>query len=664
MCGICGIVDWESGRPIDRAVLERMVWLLRHRGPDEFGLYLDDQAGLGHARLSIIDLTGGAQPMSNEDGSLWIVFNGEIYNYVELTPELKQRGHRFSTRSDTEVILHLYEEYGAQCVDHMNGQFAFAIWDTVNRRVFMARDRLGIRPLYYTTVDGRLAFASEMKALFAAPGINARLDPIGLDQVFTFWSAVAPRTTFEGIGQVPPGHCLTATSEGIQTHRYWNLDFPARHGAGDEQPEAYYIDRLREELVQATRLRMRADVPVGAYLSGGLDSSLTSAIVKSFTDTPLDTFSIEFQDAAFDETEHQQTMVGRLGTDHHSVSVGRPDIAAAFPEVVWHAETPLLRTASVPLHHLSKLVRENDIKVVVSGEGADEVLAGYNIFKESKIRRFWARQPESAVRPMLLSRLYPYIQHAGAGAYWQRFFAQGLTDTDNPCYSHMVRWNNTSSLKRFFSRQMRDLVGGHDNVAEFEATLDGRFRQWDPLSQAQYIEITTFLAGYLLSSQGDRVAMSHSVEGRVPFLDHNVVEFCTRIPPRHKLRGLEEKHILRHVARELVPASVRQRAKQPYRAPDSACFFAGKYQQFVRELLAEEKIRAYGYFEPKMVARLVDKCRRKHDETVSVRDDMALVGILSTQILHKQFIEESPGSVDVPDARFHVRGLPARTGAG
>jgi len=662
MCGICGIVDWEAERPIDNCVLKRMVWMMRHRGPDEFHVYTDGYAGLGHARLSIIDLAGGSQPMSNEDGSVWVVFNGEIYNYVELTPELQRRGHRFSTHSDTEVIVHLYEEYGRRCVDHMNGQFAFAIWDTTTRTVFMARDRLGIRPLYYAMLDGVLLFASEMKALFAAPGMSARLDPVGLDQVFTFWSSIAPRTPFEGVNQIPAGHYLVATADGVRTEQYWSLEFPVPAGSIDEHSEDYYVDRLRDELVRATRLRMRADVPVAAYLSGGLDSSLTSAIVKSFTDAPLDTFSVRFEDAGYDETEYQETMVGSLGTDHHSLTVSRSDIARAFPEVVWHAETPILRTAAVPLHYLSGLVRESEIKVVVTGEGADEMLAGYNIFKEAKIRRFWARQPESDARSMLLSRLYPYIQHARAGAYWQQFFAQGLTDTDNPCYSHMVRWNNTASVKRFFSGQLRDLLDGHDPVAEFAGTLGANFLDWHPLSQAQYIEATTFLAGYLLSSQGDRVAMSHSVEGRVPFLDHNVVEFCAQIPPRLKLRGLEEKHILRRVARDLVPVSVRERAKQPYRAPDSVSFFAGSMQQFAEDALAEDAIRDSGYFDPQMVTRLVEKCRKRHDGPAGARDDMALVGILSTQLLHDQFIKNFPRNINVPEEHFDVRGSTVRVG--
>lgn len=658
MCGICGVVDWQGSRPIDVAVLKQMVWRMRHRGPDEYGLYVSEHVGLGHARLSIIDPEGGSQPMTNEDGSLWIVFNGEIYNHVELRPGLEGKGHRFSTRCDTEVILHLYEEYGPRCLDHMNGQFAFAIWDASKRRVFMARDRFGIRPLYYTTRGNRLLFASEVKSLLAAPEVDLAIDPLGLDQAFTFWSPLAPRTAFKDIHQLPAGHCLTATPEDIRTERYWNIEFPAEGEAGGESEE-FYVEGLREELIQATRLRMRADVPVAAYLSGGLDSSLTTAIIKKYTDAPLNTFSIRFSDAHFDEGPFQDEMVTHLGTDHRSVTVATEDIASVFPEVVWHAESPILRSAPVPLHSLSGLVRDSGIKVVVTGEGADEVLAGYNIFKESKIRRFWARHPNSRLRPLLLSKLYPYVrrQEGGAGdSYWQRFFAKGLTDVDDPCYSHLIRWGNATSLKRFFSAEFREQIGTYDGVAEYEKTLPRQFGEWDPLSKAQYIEMTTFMSGYLLSAQGDRVSSSHGVEGRFPFLDHHVTEFAAQIPPNLKLRVIEEKYILRQVARDLVPSAVRDRVKQPYRAPESTAFFTETPHPYVAELLSEEAVRDAGCFDAKMVARLRAKCEAPGKAGVSPRDDMALLGILSTQLLHDHFVKRGDAREPVADHRFCIRG--------
>ena len=658
MCGICGIVDPGASRPIDETVVKQMVWAIRHRGPDELGLYVDECAGLGHARLSIVDLAGGAQPMTNEDKTLWIVFNGEIYNHVELRPDLERRGHRFSSRCDTEVILHLYEEYGPRCVDHLNGQFGFAIWDRANRTVFMARDRFGIRPLFYATPGGRIVFASEIKSFLAVPEVRFALDPVGLDQTFTFWSPVAPRTVFEGIRQLPAAHSLTATAAGIRTERYWTLEFP-EEGALAEEPPRHYAERLRDELVQATRLRMRADVPVAAYLSGGLDSSFTAAVIQEYTEAPLSTFSVRFHDPRFDEGEHQDAMVAHLGTDHRSVTVGQEEIANAFPDVVWHAETPILRTAPVPLHHLSRLVRENGIKVVVTGEGADEILAGYNIFKEAKIRRFWARRPNSMFRPLLLTRLYPYLRRQegrAADAYWQRFFGMHLTDTGHPCYSHLLRWGNGVALKRFFTPEVRGAIGEYDAVAEYTATLPEGFETWAALSKAQYIEMETFMTGYLLCSQGDRVSMSHSVEGRFPFLDHHVAEFAATIPPRHKLRVLEEKHVLREAARGLVPDAVRTRVKQPYRAPDSASFVGPDAPDFVRDALSEDAVNTAGCFDSGRVARLVAKCCRMGEAGVSPRDDMALVGVLSTQLLHEQFLRAYRRDDPIEERQFVVRG--------
>lgn len=640
------------------SVLKQMVLALRHRGPDELAVYISESVGLGHARLSIIDLSGGGQPMANEDQSLWITFNGEIYNYIELRPELERAGHQFSTNCDTEVILHAYEEWGTACVGRFNGQFAFAIWDSSRRTLFMARDHLGVRPLYYMEDGRRLLFASEVKSLFAADGIHPRIDPVGLDEVFTFWSAIAPRTVFENVRQLPPGHHLLATGQGLRIEKFWDLDFSVEEGPSDAKPEDYYAEGLRNEIIRATRLRLRADVPVAAYLSGGLDSSFTTAIAKAYTDAPLTTFSIRFADAGFDEGDEQNAMVTHLGVDHRSTMVTRSEIAAGFPHAVWHAETPILRTAPVPLYHLAHLVRENGVKVVITGEGADEMLGGYNIFKEAKIRRFWAREPDSPFRPLLLSRLYPYIRRSdtGMGTFnWQRFFATGLTDTDDPCYSHRIRWNNTAAIKRFFSPELRARIGTHDSVELFRDSLPSAFTEWSPLAQAQYIEIRTFMTPYLLSSQGDRVSMAHAVEGRFPFLDPGLVQFAARIPSKYKLRGLQEKHVLRRAASGFLPDPIRRRPKQPYRAPDSVSFREPQMQGMFREFLSEKALDEAGYFDTRMAARFLEQHRISDPARIGARDDMTFLGILSTQLLHWQFVkgEYSQGALD--DSKVLVR---------
>ena len=644
MCGIVGTLNLTRDHPIDESLLRRMLSTIRHRGPDQFGVYIfqDPQSGvgLGNARLSIIDLGGGQQPISNEDGSLWIVFNGEIFNYVELRPELERHGHRLATDSDTEVILHLYEQYGPACVDYLNGQFAFAIWDERARSLFIARDRLGIRPVYYTVQDGALIFASEIKALLADSRVPAELDPTALDQIFTFWSPLSPRTAFKGIQTLPPGHWLLVGPDGeIQIEHYWNLSFP-QNGSSPQWSIDDCAQQLRDLLVDATKIRLRADVPVGAYLSGGLDSSTITALIHHYTDNRLETFSIAFADEAFDESVFQKQMADHLGTRHHLITCTHDDIGRVFPDVIWHTEAPLMRTSPAPLYLLSRLVHDHDFKVVLTGEGADEFLAGYNIFKEAKIRRFWSRQPESDWRPILLKMLYPYIGGLAQGndAFLKKFFGQGLLDVDAPDYSHAIRWRNTSRSKRLFSQELQmELANQPTSQPTNGQCLPDGFSRWSPLARAQYLEITIFLAEYLLSSQGDRVAMAHSVEGRFPFLDHRVVEFCNELPPRFKLRGLDEKHLLKRAVRDLLPKAIWDRPKRPYRAPIHRSFFPdGQPLDWVAEMLSPVQLQTTGYFEPRGVRGLLKKLDRFG--SLSETDDMALAGLLSTQLVHWQFV--------------------------
>ncbi|HID54621.1 MAG TPA: asparagine synthase (glutamine-hydrolyzing) [Anaerolineae bacterium] len=641
MCGIVGTLNLNQNPPIEDGRLRAMLGALRHRGPDEFGTYIfQDEisgVGLGSARLSIIDLGGGQQPISNEDGTVWIVFNGEIYNYVELQPMLEKAGHQFRTQCDTEAIVHLYEEYGVDCVQHLNGQFAFAIWDERKHILFMARDRVGIRPLHYTLQDNALIFASEIKAILADGRTAAELDPVTLNQIFTFWSPLQPRTAFCGVHTLPPGHFMLIDPDGnIRIEPYWTPEFP-----NADEPYPYTLDeaaqQLRDLLVDATQIRLRADVPVGAYLSGGLDSSATSALVHHYTNNRLETFSIAFSDEAFDESAFQWQMAEHLGTRHNLITCTHEDIGRVFPDVIWHTETPIMRASPAPLFLLSELVHDHNFKVVLTGEGADEFLGGYNIFKEAKIRRFWARQPESEIRPSLLSKLYPYIGGLGQGndAYLRKFFGQGLTDTDAPDYSHAIRWRNTSRSRRLFSPELQAEVSPLPFAAQIP--WPDNFDNWSSLAQAQYLEITIFLAEYLLNSQGDRMGMAHSVEGRFPFLDHRVVEFAAQLPPHYKLRGLDEKHILKRAVRDLLPDAIWNRPKRPYRAPIHKSFFPdGQPVDWAADLLSPAKIEAAGQFNPRAVSQMMKKIARygRLGET----DDMALAGILSTQLVHEQFI--------------------------
>jgi len=406
-------------------------------------------------------------------------------------------------------------------------------------------------------------------------------------------------------------------------------------------------------LEQATALRvLRADVPVGSYLSGGLDSSLIAALARRFTDD-FQTFSLRFEDAEYDETAYQRLMARQLGSEHHEVVVARRDIADAFPEVVYHAERPLLRTAPAPLLLLSRLVHAHGIKVVLTGEGADEMFAGYDLFREGKIRRFWARNPNSERRARLLERLYPYLARSPLAqqAMARQFFGRNLAQHAVPGFAHATRWHTTGALKRLFSASMREALSGSDAVQRFLDTLPEEAARWSPLSQDQYIEVRTLLSGYLLSSQGDRMLMANSVEGRFPFLDKDVVALAASLPDRYKLRALDEKHVLKHAARGLVPEEIIARQKQPYRAPDALSFVGGDIPDYVEEMLQHAHVAAAGVFEPRAVTQLWNKCKtRATDGQFSNADNMALVGVLSTQLVHHQYILNRP----LGDARLKL----------
>src|ERR1700732_2427267 len=408
MCGIAGMFNLD-GAAVAPESLQGMIRMLAHRGPDDTGFHTENGVGLAHARLSIIDLAGGQQPMCNEDSSLWITFNGEIFNYLELREELLAKGHRFATNSDTEVILHLYEEKKENCVEYLNGQWAFAIWDNQRRRLFLSRDRLGVRPLFYTQVKKTFIFGSEIKAIVANPAVTRELDISALDEVFTYWCTIPPKTLFRNIHELPPGHSMTVDVDGLAVRPYWDHPFEKPSAFADPAQEQAYADQLLDLLVDATQIRLRSDVPVGAYLSGGLDSTLTTALVKKFTNAKLRTFSISFDEPQFDESSFQNEAVRFLDTEHQDIRCTKNQIAGVFPDVIWHTEKPVLRTAPAPLYLLSQLVRKSGYKVVVTGEGADEMLGGYDIFKETKIRRFWESQPESQMRQILLRRLTPYL---------------------------------------------------------------------------------------------------------------------------------------------------------------------------------------------------------------------------------------------------------------
>jgi asparagine synthase (glutamine-hydrolysing) len=631
MCGIAGQIAFSNAQTGPEMV-SRMISALNHRGPESTGIYECDGAALGHARLSIIDIPGGAQPLSNEDGSLWITFNGEIFNYRELRAMLEARGHRFATRSDTEVIVHLFEDEGEACVHQLNGQWAFAIWNQRTRQLFLSRDRAGVRPLFYTHAPDSFLFASEIKGLFQHPGVRREIDIQALDQIFTLWVSLPPRTAFEGIHELPPGHSLWWSSKGIEIRQYWQYTYNSRPSPSVEASSS----ELLELLTTATQLRLRADVLCGAYLSGGLDSTLITALAQQASPRRLNTFSVGFDQPEFDESSYQQLAADFLGTDHHHLRCTAADIQSVFPAVIRHTEKPILRTAPAPMYLLAKLVHQAGLKVVITGEGADEMFGGYDIFKETKIRRFWAAQPASKLRPLLLRKLYPYLGNIQAqpDSYLRAFFHI----QDRPLFfSHQPRWDLTSRLKLFFSHDLRERLARlqNDVSAQLQVRVPTAYRSWNWLNQAQYLEAAYLMPGYILSSQGDRMSMAHAVETRFPFLDPHVVDFASQLPPELKMKVLNEKFLLKQAARHLIPEAIRVRSKQPYRAPEADCFFRPKRAEFLDELLSPAKIEQQGLFHPGAVAQLIRKF--ESGTAISVKDNMAMVGIVSTALLQEEF---------------------------
>jgi asparagine synthase (glutamine-hydrolysing) len=641
MCGIAGVAR-RAPRPVDPQMLLRMAAALRHRGPDGYGFYAGPGVGLAHTRLSIIDLATGAQPLANEDGSVLVVFNGEIFNYLELRAELLGRGHRFASQTDTEVLVHGYEQWGRGLLERLNGEFAFAIFDRREGSLLLARDRFGIRPLFYAFAGGDCHFASEVKALFASGEVPAAPDATGLDQVFTFWAARAPRTVFAGVRSVEPGGYVAWCDGRVREGRYYELDLSERR----EEP-ADVRERLDALLRDAVRLRLRADVPVGGYLSGGLDSSITCALAAQSSPQVLRTFSITFCDPRFDESAFQQLVARQLGSRHLVQPIDESEIAGVFPQVIWHTESPVVRTAPAPMYLLSRLTAAQGIKVVLTGEGADELFLGYDLFKEMELRRFCQRQPGSAWRTRLFDRLYPYLtaERGGGRAFWQQFFL-GAGSVDDPLFSHLPRFHVTGWVRDAYGPALREQLGETDQLADLRQSLPAAFAGWSATARAAYLEMTTLLPGYLLSSQGDRMALAHGVEARYPFLDHRLFEFAAALPPSSKLRGLREKRVLKGWAKGVVPAPVRERDKQPYRAPDAPAFFGAHRPEYVEELLAPGAIAHAGLFAPRAVAGLLRRCRAGRAN--GIRENQALVAVLSGQLWHAAFLERSARCAPLP----------------
>ncbi|HEV3458082.1 MAG TPA: asparagine synthase (glutamine-hydrolyzing) [Thermoanaerobaculia bacterium] len=587
---MCGIVGWFdlSGRPVDPAVLARMTATLTHRGPDACGSFSEGGAALGFRRLSIIDLATGDQPLYNEDRSLVLVCNGEIYNYRELTRELTSRGHVFRTKSDVEVLLHLYEEEGCELLHRLNGQWSFALYDRRRRTLFAARDPYGINPLFYTRIGDLFLLASEIKALLEHPLVPREVDLTGLDQILTFPGLVPPRTVFQGVSCLESGHFLKLTPAGLEKREYWDLVYPEQRDAGPEEAESLWVDGLRERLESAVGYRLQADVPVGFYLSGGLDSSLVGALIGKLSPEPRHSFSITFPDREISEQRHQRLMAGILGSHHHEIPFGWEQIHDRLGAMVYHCECPVKESYDACALALSEAARAAGVPVVLAGQGADELFAGYPGYRFDQARR---RETASSDADALLEQAVRETVWGDPDLFYETDFLP-LREVKSALYAS-------------------DLAAALD---EFECVRQpvvraDRLRGRHPVHQRSYLDFKLRLSEHLLSEHGDRMVLANSVEGRYPFLDPGVVELAVRMPPRLKLNQLVEKYVVKKAAEGLVPAAVIQREKFGFRAP-STPYLLSQRVEWIEDLLSYERIQAQGYFNPDTVERLKERYRR------------------------------------------------------
>ncbi|WP_027389168.1 asparagine synthase (glutamine-hydrolyzing) [Chrysiogenes arsenatis] len=617
MCGITGIFDRHQRERIDANALRAMTSALLHRGPDDVGFHQEKNLGLGFRRLAIVDLVGGNQPLYNEDRSLVLICNGEIFNFRELRAGLEQRGHRFTTNTDVEVILHLYEEEGVAFIPRLNGQFAFALYDTTQRRVLLARDHVGIAPLFYTDQDGLFLFASEIKGLLQHPSVKREVDLTGLDQVFAFPGCLAPRTMFRHIRSLQAGHYMLVGKDGMSEHQYWDMHYPREREIA-YQDENHYLERLDEALQNAVKLRLLGDVPVGYYLSGGLDSSMIAGILHTLIpDERRHSFSIGFTQPEIDETHFQRMMAAHVGSIHHESRFDWPQISEGFRTMIRHAESPLRESYDTCSIALSRAVREAGMKVVLIGEGADELFAGYYGYKFDRQRQELGDDDPFDPEALLEKELRQELWGDESFIYEKNLYQfQGVREA---LYSsRALEQFHEFNAVRAGVVDTRKLVGRH------------------PVHRRAYIDLKLRLASHLLSDHGDRAAFANSVEARYPFLDINVLNLVREIPPDLKLHGLTEKYLLKRLGERYIPAPIRERQKFGFVAPGSP-YLLGQSLEWVQDTLSRSTIERQGFFNPDVVERLIAQYRSPGFQlNVPYEDDLLMI-VLSFGIFMDEF---------------------------
>jgi asparagine synthase (glutamine-hydrolysing) len=638
---MCGIVALFSRRDsISATVLQRATQSLYHRGPDgqRHWLAADRRVGLGHARLSIIDLTTGDQPIASEDEQIRIVVNGEFYGYESIQRELEQSGHRLRTRSDSEIALHLYEDLGTQCLHRLRGEFAFVLWDETNRTIFAARDRFGIKPLFYASHEETLYFASEAKALFAA-GVPARWDAESVYHCVEFGGHQV-RTLFDGVFQVPPGHYLIATEKHVQLNQYWDFDYPRTELAAPKRSDADYAAEFRHVLEEAVRIRLRADVPVGCYLSGGLDSCAVLGLAARHHPEPIRAFTLTFDSAEYDEEKEAREMAAKAGAEFFPIPIRQDDLADHFADAILQSETLCFNAHGVAKYVLSRAVRDAGYKVVITGEGSDEILGGYAHFRRDMLLYNREGQDPAEVTALLqdLEKNNPVsrgllLPHGEAGPLGGVKQLLGFVPS----------WIETFSARSVKTRALLaedflERFGKREGYHAFFSDIDvrGQLAGRDPLHQSLYLWAKTGLPTYILTMLGDRMEMAHSIEGRVPFLDHHVVEVIRSQPVTQKIRGMTEKYVLREAVRDIVSDTVYRRQKHPFLSPPATLNPEERLSAFVQDTLRGPVLASIPYFDQSKVIDLLDRLETM-DEASRVANDQVLMLLVSACVLHERF---------------------------
>ncbi len=630
MCGIAGRFNFVTGAPVDEHMVRGMCGLIAHRGPDGEGVWTDGSIGLGHRRLAVIDLSpAGVQPMATTDGALWITFNGEIYNFLDLRRELEQRGHRFVSRTDTEVLLASYREYGFDCVNRLLGMFAFAIWDAPRRRLFIARDRFGKKPLFYHRDADGIAFASEPKAFFADPNFQTRPDLDALSDYLSYEYVPSPRSAFAGVSKLPPAHYLVVTDSGVRVERYWKLSYGRKCRVDEETA----CEELRHHLREAVRARLLSDVPLGAFLSGGVDSSAVVALMADAGGPPVKTFSIGFEEETFNELPYAREVARRYATDHHEFVV-RPEASEIFSELVWHYNEPYADASAIPTYYLSRLTRQY-VTVALNGDAGDENFGGYRRYLPTRTSRLSDIAPAAARRAVgLLARGLPAGRHSASllarGKSWgTRFAADPAERYARRMTIFSPEWKNDLCTASFM-----EAVGGRESLDLLATT----YRHSDGATAVDAmtdVDVNHYLPDCLLVKV-DIATMAHGLEGRSPLLDHRLVEFAATLPSTFKVRGTTTKYIFKRAVRDLVPRTALERPKHGFSVPLHR-WFRNELRELTQDLLLDGRLAARGYFHPAVVRRLVD------EHVTGVAGWQAqLWTLLMLESWHRMFVDARP----------------------